>query len=140
MLPQPLSDNMTKEGSRQLIRFCIVGILNAAITYISLFVFSHIIGLSNSKANFFGYLLVLLHSFIWSRLWIFKSDSGKIIKEFILFTLTFLVAYTFQFAVFFSLTNLIGINKYWANLVSLFVFGATNFVINKYYTFRHKSE
>ncbi|HIT83744.1 MAG TPA: GtrA family protein [Candidatus Avibacteroides faecavium] len=130
---------MKKESPRQLIRFCIIGMLNGGITYLSLFFFSHIVGLSVPMSNFIGYLLVLVHSYIWSRAWIFKPSDGGVFKEFILFTLTFLIAYTLQFITFYSLAAVVGVNKYWANLVSLVVFGGTNFVVNKNYTFKHKS-
>lgn len=127
------------ETRSQLLRFCLIGMLNGAITYISLFVFNRILGLSLHMSNFIGYLLVLAHSFIWSKLWIFKSRGSNIMREFAIFTITFLVAYTMQFVTFYSLTKAIGVNEYWANLVSLIVFGASNFLINRNYTFRHNS-
>lgn len=127
------------ETRSQVLRFCLIGMLNGAITYISLFVFNRILGLSLHMSNFIGYLLVLAHSFIWSKLWIFKSHGSNIMREFAIFTITFLVAYTMQFVTFYSLTKAIGVNEYWANLVSLIVFGASNFLINRNYTFRHNS-
>ncbi len=131
---------MKNTATQQVARFCVVGIYNAAITYIALYLLTQKAGMTTQAANMIGYVIVLVHSFAWSRLWVFKPGNLGIVKEFIAFTLTFLAAYTLQFIVFHSMTELGGLNKYWSNLAGLIVFGATNFLINKYYTFKHKSE
>lgn len=122
------------KNKSQVIRFCIVGTLNAAITYLALWLLP-LLGLSTSASNKIGYVVVLVHSFIWSKLWIFKSTGTNIMKESALFVLAFIAAYMLQFFSFDTLLA-IGFNKYLANLVSLFVFGATNFLMNKLLTFR----
>lgn len=125
----------TKE-KQQVVRFCIVGILNAIITYISLFLLD-MAGVKLLWANFVGYFIVLIHSFIWSRAWIFKKSNRRLINEFLLFTSTFLIAFALQFTTFSLLAKVAGINEYLANLAALIVFGFTNFVVNKKVTFRH---
>lgn len=118
----------------QIIRFCIVGTLNASITYLALWLLP-LLGVSTSTSNKIGYVVVLVHSFIWSKLWIFKSTSNNIVKESALFILAFIAAYMLQYFSFDTLLAL-GFNKYLANLISLFVFGATNFLMNKLLTFK----
>lgn len=124
----------TMKNKSQVIRFCIVGTLNAAITYLALWLLP-LLGLSTSASNKIGYVVVLVHSFVWSKLWIFKSNGSNIMKESALFVLAFVAAYMLQFFSFDTLLAL-GFNKYLANLISLFVFGATNFFMNKLLTFR----
>lgn len=113
-----------------------MGILNAIITYVSLFLLDKI-GVRLLWANIFGYFIVLIHSFVWSRAWIFKKSNRKLISEFMIFTSTFLIAFALQFTVFSLLVKTAGINEYIANLAGLIVFGFTNFVINKKVTFKH---
>lgn len=122
-------------NTQQVVRFCIVGMLNAIITYVSLFILDRM-GVRLLWANFFGYFIVLIHSFVWSRAWIFKKSSRKLISEFLLFTSTFLIAFALQFTVFSLLVKVADINEYIANLAGLIVFGATNFIVNKKVTFR----
>lgn len=124
------------QNTQQAVRFCIVGILNAIITYISLFLLD-MAGVKLLWANFVGYFIVLIHSFIWSRAWIFKKSNRRLINEFLLFTSTFLIAFALQFTTFSLLVKFAGVNEYLANLAALIVFGFTNFVVNKKVTFRH---
>lgn len=125
---------MKKESGKQILKFCIVGTLNAAITYIALWLLPHM-GFSTEASNIAGYVIVLIHSFAWSKLWIFKSKSHNLLKESALFVAAFLTAYALQYACFNALLDA-GMNKYLANLLSLIVFGVTNFLMNKLLTFK----
>lgn len=123
-----------KENNRQIFKFCIIGTMNAAITYITLFLLSEL-GVNELLANFIGYILVLINSFLWSRFWIFKSQNKNILKEIIFFVSAFFLAYLLQFTSFSILVRIFNINQYLANLIGLVVFGATNFIANKKITF-----
>lgn len=123
-----------KENKKQIFKFCIIGTLNAAITYITLFMLSELC-VNELLANFIGYILVLINSFLWSRFWIFKSKNKNIFKEIVLFVSAFLLAYILQFTSFSILVRIFNVNQYLANLIGLVVFGATNFIANKKITF-----
>lgn len=126
-----------KENKIQIIKFCIIGFFNAVITYVTLFVFG-LLDVNPLISNLTGYVLVLIHSFLWSRYWIFKSKSKRLLREFLIFTSTFIIAYLLQFATFTIFVYTIKLNEYISNLLGLIVFGFTNFVVNKKVTFKSK--
>lgn len=89
-------------------------------------------------ANACAYSIAIASSFIWNKLWVFQSSGGSLAKEILLYLAAFGCAYLLQFIFLYSLVEYAGINKYVAQFLGLFVFGATNFMMNKLLTFHRR--
>lgn len=68
-----------KESVR-VIRFAIVGTLNALIAAVVVWLLMHIEGESYIIANICAYIVAQIHNFIWCKYWIFplETDDKKI--------------------------------------------------------------
>ncbi len=128
-----------KESVR-IIRFAIVGTLNALITALVVGVLMHIGGEDYIVANITAYTIAQIHNFIWCKFWIFPLDAEKskknTLNQMLYFFCVFAIAYAAQFLFLLVLVELLGCSEYLAQFLGLFVYGSLNFLMNKYVTFR----
>ena len=89
-----------KESVR-IIRFAIVGTLNALIAAFVVWLLMHIEGESYIIANICAYIVAQIHNFIWCKYWIFplETDDKKnsIWHQMLFFIGAFALAYSAQF-------------------------------------------
>lgn len=92
-----------KESVR-IIRFAIVGTLNALIAAFVVWLLMHIEGESYIIANICAYIVAQIHNFIWCKYWIFplETDDKKnsIWHQMLFFIGAFALAYSAQFLFF----------------------------------------
>lgn len=128
-----------KESVR-VIRFAIVGTLNALITAFVVWLLMHIEGESYITANIIAYVVAQIHNFIWCKYWIFPLEPGNkknsIWHQVLFFAGAFLLAYSMQFLFLLMLVELFYCNEYLAQSLGLFIYGAVNFITNRHITFR----
>ncbi|MBW7857392.1 MAG: GtrA family protein [Leptonema sp. (in: Bacteria)] len=93
------------------------------------------IGVSYIISNGIGYTAGFVNSFLMNRFWTFRS-RGQIGRQLFWFVLIFGISYLFQLAALLIQTNLIGVPIWLAQLISMAVYTAVNFVLNKIVTFR----
>ena len=128
-----------KESVR-IIRFAIVGTLNALITALVVWLLMHIEGEDYITANVIAYIIAQIHNFIWCKYWIFPLEAGDkrngIWHQMLFFAGAFLLAYTTQFLFLLMLVELLHCNEYLAQFLGLFIYGAVNFMTNRHVTFR----
>jgi len=128
-----------KESVR-VIRFAIVGTLNALITAFVVWLLMHIEGESYITANIIAYVVAQIHNFIWCKYWIFPLEPGNkknsIWRQVLFFAGAFLLAYSMQFLFLLMLVELFYCNEYLAQFLGLFIYGAVNFITNRHITFR----
>lgn len=128
-----------KESVR-VIRFAIVGTLNALITAFVVWLLMHIEGESYITANIIAYVVAQIHNFIWCKYWIFPLEPGNkkngIWHQVLFFAGAFLLAYSMQFLFLLMLVELFYCNEYLAQFLGLFIYGAVNFITNRHITFR----
>ncbi|WP_099464005.1 MULTISPECIES: GtrA family protein [Parabacteroides] len=125
-----------KESVRVL-RFVLVGTLNALITAIVIGVLMDMLDCNYLWSNVAGYVAALINNFFWSKYWIFSSGNGQFKKEIPLFMVAFGCAYGAQFLSLLMMVEVADVNEYLAQFLGLFVYGAVNFMMNKKITFRH---
>ena len=119
----------------QFLKFGIVGISNTLITALTIWLFLKVLHCSDYFANFTGYILGLINSFIWNRKWTFENKST--IKETIFkFLATFAVSYLIQLGNLYLLLHFTQIDPYICQLLSIVTYTFVNFLLNKYYTFK----
>lgn len=119
----------------EVFRFGLVGLLNTGVTLLVLFLFTRFTSWSYVVINIIGYGAGLTNSYIFNRLWTFKS-RGNVLKEGTLFFLVFIASYTLQLTVLVILREITGVNPYLAQGLGMVVYTASNFLINKFITFR----
>ena len=126
-----------KESVR-IIRFAIIGTLNALIAAFVVWLLMHIEGESYIIANICAYIVAQIHNFIWCKYWIFPVENKKnsIWKQILLFCSAFAVAYTAQFLFLVLLVEGLDVNEYLAQFLGLFIYGGANFLANKKITFQ----
>lgn len=126
-----------KESVR-IIRFALIGTLNALITAAVIWLLLKVAGCNYLWSNVAAYLAAQANNFFWSKYWIFSSASGKFRREIPLFLIAFGCAYASQFVVLLILVEGFGMNPYPAQFLGLFVYGFVNFLMNRRLTFRNR--
>lgn len=127
-----------KESVR-LLRFGLVGSLNALITAIVIWIGMDLLDCNYLWSNVAGYVAALINNFFWSKYWVFAAGKGNFWLEVPLFLLAFGCAYVTQFLSLLIMVEVIGLDEYLGQFLGLFVYGGVNFVLNKRLTFRSKS-
>ena len=120
----------------QFLTFGIVGISNTLITALTIWLFLKVLHCSDYFANFTGYILGLINSFIWNRKWTFESKT-KVSATLFKFIVTFAISYLFQLGNLYLLLHYTHIDPYFCQLLSIVVYTILNFVLNKTYTFKN---
>lgn len=96
----------------------------------------HLFSINFYVANIAAYVLALVNNFYWNRIWVFRSTEGRMGRQALMFLAAYGIAYLVQLGVVAVLVQWVGVNKDLANFVGLFPFGATNFLLNKFFAFR----
>lgn len=118
----------------QAAKFCLVGLLNSGVTFVSFFVLFRILGLPEYASNAASYVLGLINSFVFNKLWTFRSRGFRL-AELGLFIIVFLVSYGVQLAAYRGL-RLLGLTPEAAQLIAMAAYTALGFAGNKLITFR----
>lgn len=128
-----------KESVR-IIRFAIVGTMNALIVALVVWIGMDLCNQDYLLANVVAYTAAQINNFLWCKYWIFplnketKKNSTR--RQILFFLLAFGMAYSSQFVFLLTLVELLHFNEYLAQFLGLFVYGAVNFMSNKLITFR----
>lgn len=123
-----------KESVR-VVRFIIIGSLNALITALVIGFLMNILRCNYLWSNGAGYAAALVNNFFWSKYWIFSSGEGNFWREVPLFLIAFACAYGTQFFSLLLMVEGMGLNAYLGQFLGLFVYGAVNFLMNRRLTF-----
>ena len=85
----------------RIIRFIIVGTLNAVIAALVVWVLMHICRLDYLIANISAYTAAQINNFLWCKYWIFPLDKetkkNSIQRQILFFLIAFAMAYSAQF-------------------------------------------
>lgn len=129
---------MEKEEVNRILRFCVVGFSNFVIISLTVWIMMHLLGKTVYVANVVAYTLAIASSFVWNKIWVFKSAHGSVAREILFYLMAFGCAYLLQLVFLFCMVEFAGLNEYLAQFLGLFVFGATNFTMNKLLTFKKR--
>lgn len=124
-----------KKSNGEILKFALVGFGNFLIIMLTAWILK-IVGIHYLAANACAYVLAFVNNFYWNRIWVFKSKSGNIRKQIVLFLTAYVCAYFVQIAVVFVLVEWCALNEPLAQFIGLFPFGAVNFIMNKLLTFK----
>ncbi len=131
----------------QFVKYCLVGLSNTLVTLLGIFVCKSLAGIDPYVSNIIGYALGVSNSFIWNRVWVFRSHGGCR-REAVRFLIGFGLCYGLQLAVVWLLTSFSGLGKLeWqfagftlggygiATLIGMVVYTFANFAYNKLFAF-----
>lgn len=127
-----------KETTR-IVRFAVIGTLNALITAFVVWLMMHVLGFHYTVSNITAYVVAQTHNFLWCKYWIFpltKGNKNSTCRQVLLFLVAFLLAYGAQFLFLIILVERLGSNEYLAQFLGLFIYGSVNFLMNRRVTFR----
>lgn len=120
----------------QFLKFVSVGIINTLVSLLVIYLCMEL-GVNYKLSNLFGYIAGVINSFVWSKIWVFKSRDASVIKESVKFSFTFLICYTIQYLILLLFAEKLQINKYLSQLIAMGVYTVINFLMNKFFTFRN---
>lgn len=147
---------MNKSLFWQIIKYGIVGVMNTLLTALVIWLILHFAYRIDDEAkaptqamfvaNFSGYVIGIINSFLFNRNWTFKNKSDWRLG-FLKFILAFVICYSLQLGVVIGLNNLhiiptinvfgkVFLSAYSCQLIGIVVYTLLNFILNKYYTFR----
>ena len=123
----------------RVMRFVVVGFSNFVIISLTVWIMMHLCKADMLPANITAYAIALVNNFVWNKLWVLRARGGNLLREIALNLIAYGTAYLVQLGCSFALADLLGMNEYVAQFIGLFVFGATNFIMNKLLTFKTQS-
>jgi len=122
-------------ASGQLVRFGLVGVMNTVVTLAAIFILMEVFRLNYLLSNVCGYALGLVNSFIWNKLWTFKSN-GPMLKEGAAFLIVFAICYLVQSGALALMVEKFHMSKLLAQVLAMLVYTGLNFAGNKLISFR----
>ena len=120
---------------KQFIKFFCVGLLNTLLCYIAFNILTDIFLINDKLANIIGYIIGVTNSYIFNKFWTFKSDKFQF-KEFIIFVIIFLFSLGLQLGIYTILTDYLSFHQKIAFIIGMVFYTLTNFLLNKFITFK----
>jgi putative flippase GtrA len=120
----------------QLFRFILVAIANTVSFIIVIVLLKHI-GFGDVIANFFGYVVAIIQSFVLNRKWTFLHD-GKISTSIVIYLIIIFFAYIMNLLVLLYALHGLKLESYLSHGFGAVAYGAVafigmrNFVFKKY--------
>ena len=123
-----------KKNNNQIIRFIISGLIASSInflTYNSLFLISKNIIFASGC----GYLIGLLFSFVFAKIWVFRDNSNKrIVKSLFIFCLIYFLGGLEMSLIIFFLQELLNHKIAW--FFGALIASINNYLGSKYFLFK----
>lgn len=125
----------------QFAKFCVVGLTNTLIGYV-VYSFCVYIGIHYLLANVAGFIVSVINAYYWSNKYVFKKGSGEYRNAYASFVKTVLsyasTGIVLNSVLLWLLIDLWHVSEYIAPLLILMVTVPTNFIMNKYWSFKTK--
>ena len=126
-----------KSELRRFVRFCAVGLLNTAVTFVT-FTLLRAVGVDIYVSNVLSYAAGVVNSFFWNKTWVYRSREKKFLREALLFLLFFAICYGVQLLVFKAALHLLPESV--SQLCGMAVYSVCNFILNRLFTFNDKKQ
>lgn len=119
----------------EVARFGIVGVIRAILAIILIFVPYNLWGVNYILCNIVGYSIGLVIGFILHKKWTFKSQ-GDWNEEVAPYLVTFGVGYLVNMTLLLLFAEKLALNKNISQVIAICGFATTNYLGNKFWTFR----
>lgn len=117
------------------VRFILVGAVNSLSGLSVIYIAKYLFSADDVSANLVGYGVGIIFSFFLNRKWTFCHHEF-VISAFARFLVIFLIAYTANLLTLLFSTNILKINAYLAQAVSILPYTLVGYFGSKYYAFR----
>jgi len=121
----------------QIIKFSIVGVLNTALTLSVIFILVKELHVHYITANIAGYAIGVMNSFLWNKIWVFKSGD-YFIWELGSFWLNVGICYLLQLGLVVVLKEELGISLDFAIVFGMVLYSGCNFLGSRLFVFRKR--
>ena len=133
---------MGKNLFTQFIKFGIVGFSNTIIGYL-VYAICISLGMHYLLANLTGFLVSVMNAFYWSNRFVFKKahdEERGLLSSFVKTVMSYAITgILLNSILLWLLIDKIGISEYMSPILILIVTVPTNFIMNKYWSFKtHK--
>lgn len=136
-----LKELIKKEGSKQFIKFCLVGILNTLINLIIFFILTNIFHIYYLISAVFAFLAAVTNSFILNKTWTFKEKiSQNTYNKYAKFFLVSIIALVINLLILYVLVEFFNVYNMFAQLIGIASNILINFFGNKLWTFKNKQD
>ena len=120
----------------EAIRYGLIGVVNTLLTLAIIFALIYWLDAQPLLANAVGYVIGFCCSYVFNRLWTFRSQApvGRSIGRYFIAALVAygLNALVIHFGIYWA-----GVSKYWIQAVGAVVYTASLFVLSRAWVFRH---
>ena len=143
-----MSAHLDNKDIYQFARYIVVGVLNTLVTLLVIYLCKSWLGINLWISNALGYIAGVINSFLWNKIWVFRSRDTGYRSEALRFAVGFAVCYALQFGVTWMFNAMIGhiewditpsftISGYGiATIIGMGVYTVANFIFNRLITFR----
>ncbi len=123
----------------QFIRFGFVGISNTLIGLAVYYLLAGPFAMNIQLSNAISFAVSVLNAYFWNTVWVFKkqrNDAPKSIGTPLKFFVSYGTTYLMSAVLLWLWTDVLGISKFLAPLISLLITVPVNFLLNKFWTFK----
>lgn len=120
--------------NNSLFKFLTVGVINTLLSLLVIFGLKYFYLISDFYANFIGYIVGLICSFILNRKWTF-NHTGNIYTAILKFVLVFIIAYTANIIFVLGLIKL-NFNSYFSHVLGIPVYTIIFYLGSRFVVFK----
>lgn len=119
---------------RRLARFVVVGLSNTGLGLLVIFGCKAYLGVGDAAANFIGYALLIVVSFVLNRQWTFQDagDPGASLQRFVL---VLAAAYVANLGTTLAAIELLHVDDYLAHVLGIGPYAAVGYVGSRWFVF-----
>lgn len=119
----------------EIVRYVIAGIINTIIGY-SIFIYLvYVLEINPFYSNITSYIIALFVAFILNKYFVFNVED-KQIKRFIMFIISFIIAYSINLVVLFLSLNIFNLNPAIAQIFAMIFYTFIFYLLNKFIVFK----
>ncbi len=120
-----------------MFKYIAVGIINTLISLFTIMLCMYVFKIAYDISNLIGYIVGLINSFIWNKLWVFKKrGTRQIVKEMSLFLGVFLICYLIQFLCLKLFVEKLNWNEYLSQITAMVIYTVPGYLLNRFLTFK----
>lgn len=123
----------------RIIKFCTVGALGTIIDISLLFFFVEILHLSIIISNSLSFSITMIISFLSHRLWTFRNNNSKCLRQFLTYLIVSLIGLGISNAFLFVLV-MSGLWYLYAKIVTVFMVVFWSYSANNFFTFARNKQ
>ncbi len=120
----------------QFMKFIALGVMNTLISLIVIYLLMKF-GVNYRLSNLIGYIAGLINSFIFNKIWVFKTRKN-LFKEIFNFSVVFGLCYSVQYLILLLMVEEYSLNKYFSQLIAMGFYTVLNFILNRIFTFKNR--